>query len=245
MNLSIQENNKFYDSFSKDYDSRYAGAIGDYHKFLEMDVIRPMLDVKNKIILDIGTGTGRLVFAFGKEASEIIGIDTSEKMIEIAKGKSKNIVNVKFLLMDANNLKFPPSYFDLVTAVGSLEFIDELPNLFEEINRVLRQGGKFIFTYFNNDSLFHCLPRRESLKSNSLAELKAILQKNGFCLKEYKTSFFIPFQLVWKTYSFLKISWLRNSWIKFIIILESAFLKVSFWKNKGMQFTILCEKVKA
>jgi len=146
--------------------------------------------------------------------------------------------------MDANCLKFIPSYFDLVIAIGSLEFIDELSNLFGEVSRVLKQRGQFIFTYFNNDSLFHCLPRRESLKSNSLAELKAILQKNGFCLKEYKTSFFIPFQIVWKTYSFLKLSLLRNCWIKFIIILEAIFLKVSFWKEKGMQFTILCEKVK-
>ena len=44
---------------------------------------------KDLSILDFGCGTGLLSFSFAAEARELIGIDTSEKMLEVFQEKAK------------------------------------------------------------------------------------------------------------------------------------------------------------
>ena len=43
-------------------------------------------------ILDVGTGTGKQAFAFGKKGYDVIGIDLSEAMLEVANKKNKFII---------------------------------------------------------------------------------------------------------------------------------------------------------
>ncbi len=63
-------------------------------------------------ILDVATGTGKQAFAFGRRGFDVIGIDLSEAMLEVATRKNK-CKNVRFEAIDATNLPFEDNSFDV------------------------------------------------------------------------------------------------------------------------------------
>lgn len=70
------------------------------------------------ICLDIGTGGGEKVLKYYPKVKKIIATDFSEEMVKTAKENLKKYPNreVKFCLMDNENMNFPKSTFDLVSA---------------------------------------------------------------------------------------------------------------------------------
>lgn len=243
MVYDIESSKRYYDSLAGTYDLSYlTGIAGNYHKRLETDLIRSMIRPKGKAILDIGTGTGRFAIEFANEASQVYGIDVSDKMILLARAKASHLPNVKFFVMDVSRLEFQERYFDDALCIGPFEFASDLSIYLSEINRVLKPRGQLIFTCFNKNSLFGILPRRPLTESHRLESIKEALKKNGFRLLCAQSSFFIPFQLTWKAHSFLTLYYLRRIWMTLIIFIEVCCLKVPFLRHKGMQFLILCEK---
>ncbi|MEM2290819.1 MAG: class I SAM-dependent methyltransferase [Candidatus Korarchaeum sp.] len=98
-------------------------------------------------ILDIGTGPGYLPLEVAKlvEGAEVVGIDISEDMIRIARRNAEREIlseRVEFLAMDANNMSFRNSSFDLVLSTGSLHHWKRPLQVLSEIRRVLKEGGQ-------------------------------------------------------------------------------------------------------
>ncbi|NQV00047.1 MAG: methyltransferase domain-containing protein [Parcubacteria group bacterium] len=110
----------------------------------------------DKKILDICTGTGDLAIEFAKQGNEVIGIDLSEEMIEIATKKNK-FENLKFKVEDATKLSFENESFDVVTSSFGLH---EMPKeimlkTLDEVKRVLKINGQFIsIDFYKGKSLF-------------------------------------------------------------------------------------------
>tara|TARA_Y100000590_G_scaffold468092_1_gene649390 strand:+ start:9718 stop:10344 length:627 start_codon:yes stop_codon:yes gene_type:complete len=109
-----------------------------------------MLEISNSenISLDIATGTGDFALEIinKNKDSFVIGVDTSLKMIEIARTKSKklNYNNINFALSDAHNLPFPDEFFSYATiGFGVRNFID-LKSALNEVNRVLMPNSKLV-----------------------------------------------------------------------------------------------------
>ena len=73
------------------------------------------IDIKNKKVLDVGTGTGAWGSLFLKNgAQSVTGVDFSEKMLKQAK---KTHPDMDFIIGDAKNLKqIPDNSFDIATA---------------------------------------------------------------------------------------------------------------------------------
>jgi len=99
----------------------------------------------NGKILEAGIGTGKNMEYYNPKA-EVIGIDFSEKMLQIAKEKlvKSGKRNITLRQMDAKNLKFKDNSFDYV--VTSCVFCS-VPNPMKglkEIRRVLKPTGKLI-----------------------------------------------------------------------------------------------------
>ena len=99
-------------------------------------------------ILDLGCGEGyfsRLLLT--KDPRSIIGIDISEEMI-----KSANLQNqddrVFFSSTRGSDLNFESLQFDLVVAVFVYNylFLEETIKSFKEVFRVLKPGGRFVFS---------------------------------------------------------------------------------------------------
>lgn len=110
-----------------------------------------LLEIKNEDkILDICTGTGDLAYFMNKinPSSKIIGIDFSEKMLEIAKHKNKKNQN-QFILADCTDLPFEDNSFDIVTTGFGLRNVEDIEKAIFEIKRVLKTNGAFLHLDFS------------------------------------------------------------------------------------------------
>lgn len=99
-------------------------------------------------ILDAGTGPGYLPVEIVKRAPglEIIGIDISPAMVEIARKNAENKGlsdrSVRFQRADAANLPFEDGYFDLVVSTLSLHHWLRPKECIKEMHRVLKEKGE-------------------------------------------------------------------------------------------------------
>jgi SAM-dependent methyltransferase len=75
-----------------------------------------MFDLEGKTIADVGSGTGASSFRYSSYAKEVIGIEITQSMINIAKGiaKEKGIENVRFIVGDARSLLLKSNQVDAV-----------------------------------------------------------------------------------------------------------------------------------
>lgn len=126
------------DSYNKTADAYAAQVAG---LFLKKDA-EPFLSylAPGSLILDFGCGSGRDANAFTEKGYSVIGIDLSEKMLEIAR---KTAPKAEFRLMDIVNLEFPDSHFDGVWAIASLLHVpkQDVPNAVGGVYRVLKNNG--------------------------------------------------------------------------------------------------------
>lgn len=115
----------------------------DWTLLTEIELFRNAVEGCEKV-LDIGCGTGHPSLYVAKDVGAIIGIDKSERMVEIAKNRLRRsgAGNVVFEIGDAESLKFPDESFDAIILGGSLATLSEKKKSLQEIKRVLRKNGK-------------------------------------------------------------------------------------------------------
>lgn len=107
----------------------------------------------NLKVLDIATGTGMVAIAAAKcleDSNRLQAIDLSENMIHQAQSNFTlaGLDNVDFHIMDAEELTFESNYFDVITCSYGLFFMPDMAAALKGWLRVLKPGGKLIFTSF-------------------------------------------------------------------------------------------------
>jgi len=85
---------------------------------------------KGSTVLDVATGTGQQAFAFAKRGYNVIGVDLTESMLEIARRDNKDGY-VKFEAADATHLRFEANSFDVSCVSFALH--DMPPNIREKV----------------------------------------------------------------------------------------------------------------
>ena len=128
-----------------------AGRYDDKEKYLnsfEKNQLRPLWgDLRGKRVLDVGAGTGRVVAELSKDGGIVTALDISTQMLE--RLKIKKLKNVKTVVGDAESLPFANNTFDLVVATFLVVHLKDPTRFFDEVYRVLKDGGKFIVTNIN------------------------------------------------------------------------------------------------
>ena len=123
------------------------------------DLALSLLDGGRKL-LDVGSGSGSLMFKARDKFEEVYGIDISLSRVEAAK---KNAVekfgennNFHFLVCNINGrIDFPDGMFDVVTAIAIIEHVFDPYFVVGEIHRVLKPGGVFVVEVPNIAYLRH------------------------------------------------------------------------------------------
>jgi len=106
---------------AEQYDAWYETSPGLMYDQLEKDAVLrflPSQDTEQMRLLDVGCGTEHWSRFFADLGFEVTGIDCSEEMIRVARGKG--IQNARFEVADASDLMFKDGAFDMVVAVTSL-----------------------------------------------------------------------------------------------------------------------------
>lgn len=129
-----------YDNFSKKYSENMEtqDEIGN-RRFYE---ILESIDFKNKSLLDVGCGDGSDLLNFKKMGAIPFGIEPSEEFVKIAKEKDSDLV-VK--IGKGESLPFEEKFFDIVVSKYAMQTSLDVPKIFEEVARVLKPEGYFIF----------------------------------------------------------------------------------------------------
>lgn len=103
--------------------------------------------IGNERILDLGCGDGELTAQLAELVPDgsVLGIDASKNMITSAQ-KKHNIENVKFQLMDINEINFI-NEFDVVYSNAVLHWIKDHNKLLANVKNSLRKDGVLLFNF--------------------------------------------------------------------------------------------------
>ncbi|MBA2937421.1 class I SAM-dependent methyltransferase [Paenibacillus sp. CGMCC 1.16610] len=138
--MNRSEYKDFYDKVGKlngwDFSKLRTTSEGEQWDFLHEVTLKCN---KSSFLLDIGTGGGEALISIADAALLLVGIDRSEGMIESATEnlKKSNKGNIRFLQMEAEDIAFPMSFFNVVSCRHSEFYANE-------ISKVLANDGIFL-----------------------------------------------------------------------------------------------------
>lgn len=117
------------------------------NEIVEIPALFKMLPSLNGFsILDIGCGYGEHCVKYIEVgARKVVGIDISEKMLQIAneENSSPKIIYKQLAIEDLFKLT---DHFDLVVSSLALHYIEDFNEVVEQVYRILNDGGSFIFS---------------------------------------------------------------------------------------------------
>jgi len=101
-------------------------------------------------MLDLGTGTGRMLELFGRDIERGLGLDLSLDMLRIARDRLERagLRNCSVRQGDLYDLPLANNAFDLVILHQVLHFLDDGARAIKEAARVLRPGGRLLVVDF-------------------------------------------------------------------------------------------------
>lgn len=102
-----------------------------------------------KTCLDAGTGSGRYAAAMASHgAAKVVGVDISSAGLDVARTRNADTPSIEFREASVLNLPFDDCSFDFVCCAGVLHHTPSIQRGLDEIERVLKPGGKaFILLY--------------------------------------------------------------------------------------------------
>jgi ubiquinone/menaquinone biosynthesis C-methylase UbiE len=115
------------------------------------DAIRAALaDKPIRSLLDLGTGTGRMLELFGADIERGLGLDLSLDMLSLARARldRAGLRHCSVRQGDIYDLALPKDSFDAVIIHQVLHFLDDCPRAIREAARVLRPGGRLLVIDF-------------------------------------------------------------------------------------------------
>lgn len=182
------------------YDDRYAELFPATRIYLEfeMNVIRSVIDDLDDNhrgqVLDIGCATGAASRIVAESFERVVGVDISPDMINIAKAKFASDDRYEFVVGDVEDPSFWQSHedksFDMVImTLGTGGDLLNLSMVLGQIHRVLKNGGRFVFSFYHTNSLM-----KGYSKIPWLTSLAATIDQDRGCIDvHYKDQIFSLF----------------------------------------------------
>jgi len=140
-----EANIRYHTTLAKEYDRTQPHFKPENQKQVETILKELSERTGGKSLLDLGCGTGFILFLAHPYFQELHGVDITPAMMEQAnlKFKQANIKNVKLCQASTDSLPFSDFYFDVITGYSFLHHLPILLPTLSESYRVLRKGGVF------------------------------------------------------------------------------------------------------
>ncbi|RNC64321.1 bifunctional demethylmenaquinone methyltransferase/2-methoxy-6-polyprenyl-1,4-benzoquinol methylase UbiE [Proteiniphilum sp. X52] len=141
---------RMFDSIAPKYDTLNGTLSLGIDNYWRSDALKELRKYPHKQLLDIATGTGDFAILAQKilQPEKITAVDISEGMMNVGKEKvkAKGLEDIiTFEVQDCANLTFADNSFDAVTIAFGVRNFEEIDKSFQEILRVLKAGGLFLF----------------------------------------------------------------------------------------------------
>ena len=131
------------------------------NSFEQGELVPLLAGIAGKKVLDVGAGTGRLSISLANRDARVTALDVSPKMLEKIKRKLQRRVSddgtrrdfvkskIQTVVGEAESLPFENDSFDIVTAAFLIAHLKDPIRFFDEVYRVLKDGGIFVVTNIN------------------------------------------------------------------------------------------------
>ncbi len=118
------------------------------HRYWKRRLIRLARVQAGVRALDLCCGTGDLALALARRGAEVVGLDFSQPMLEVAQRRKptppRALRNLHFIRADAQRLPFPDNSFEIVTVGYGLRNLASWEAGLGEMQRVARPGGRLL-----------------------------------------------------------------------------------------------------
>lgn len=198
--LSIKTGNLFHYLWKNLNNDQFKQSVDLIRKRLKINKFSE-LQFKNKIVLDVGCGSGRFcVLASSLQAKKVYGIDSSKINIDYNKKKFKKFTNIKFLFGDNTDLKIKRNFSDITISQGVIHHTTDMFKSLNELIRVTKKGGKILLLVYGEHGMRWSLIKKLRPISNIIGKKEIIktMKKNNFPtnnIKHFIDDLFVPIQV--------------------------------------------------
>ena len=182
---------------------RFSGPIGRYLLEQQETILRDALaPLGGRIILDVGTGTGRAALSLAAQGARVIGLDYSAEMLGVAAGRAREqAVRVNFGRADAQALPIASKSVDAAVCLRLLMHVVDWRRAVGELCRVARSRVVVDFPAAASVAALESAARRlkaamggttEAYRVMSLADVRAAFSEHGFRIVDVRRQFVLP-----------------------------------------------------
>lgn len=142
-------------SDAKKYAALYGGSDLVAHFFNERLrlVFESLASTRGGKVLDVGCGPGVLLNSLAGGRFELFGVDRNPAMIRAAK-ELTTAQTLNLVVGQLEQLPLPDNFFDVILALGVLEYLPQLDAGLIEIARVAKPGAVIVVSMLNSQSLY-------------------------------------------------------------------------------------------
>jgi ubiquinone/menaquinone biosynthesis C-methylase UbiE len=143
--LSIENR---WDILYRDYPEVYDEFASVPYSPKKIDILHERFNLNQKIVVDIGSGSGRSSIGLAKYAGKVIGVEPEQSMRELAQKNTdeREIKNIKYIEGRAEKIPLDDDSVDMVIALTAVMYPPDkvIPVFIKEAKRVVKQGGTII-----------------------------------------------------------------------------------------------------
>jgi ubiquinone/menaquinone biosynthesis C-methylase UbiE len=223
-------------------DRRFGGPIGEYVAVTQARVLANMVGrIKDRPILDVGTGTGRAALLMARGGADVTAVDASEQMLEVARRRAADEhARIRFERGDAHALQFNDKEFDVVICLRVLMHAPDWQRCLSELCRVAERLVIFDYPAALSVAVIEAVARRvanalggrtEAYRVLSDGAIRAALDANGYRVRSVHRQFVLPI-------AFHKLVGSR----RFTVQTEDLLDRLGMLKRFGSPVTVVAER---